>query len=297
MIEHRKAVRFSPDAARLCDAKAVLAESAPRVGDDATAAGKVLSAAGQLCLMGERQAAQGLLQRTPGSAKLIERALSSVEWEALEVAAAAIVELAPDLELAEDDAGNSRQRILDALASRTRVEELLVGAEALPGSASALPEDGQVFLDEFELLVRPNLFRLVAMNQERAAALAWVAPDERPRLWWYAYGVDVPAHALDALSDAAHLLEVFPEAEAELERLRRAERVLRGAWSQDARGQALRARDLLSAPLTILNTRAESANAAVCQRMLEDADREASERATELGESEAQGSEQRGNNR
>ena len=67
---------------------------------------------------------------------------------------------------------------------------------------------------------------MLPLGSRRAALSMWAAPDWRPRLWWWHRGSDLPYTALTDLDTAARVINVFPEAREELERLLQATRDL-----------------------------------------------------------------------
>ncbi len=160
--------------------------------------------------------------RDPGA--LVAEALSGFDFLALEGAAMDFGISAPDLSAEAEVAEPARAQVLQALAVRDEVDQLLTGAQALSGQAPALSDEATIALQEFDGVVEPILFRAMPVNQARQAALAHVAPELRARLWWYARGCTLEPTSLQLLARTAEMLHTFPEAGRELETLQRVER-------------------------------------------------------------------------
>jgi len=146
----------------------------------------------------------------------------------LELAASRVAELAPDLVEASEP--QTVEALLEALRLRTRAEQLLAGAEALGLRTSLLTEDQEVELMTFDELVRPHLWELTALNEQRSAELQAVAPSQRSRLWWWSEGVTLPPDTAGWMSHVACLVRSFPDAREEFEQLIAADRLLDEAY-------------------------------------------------------------------
>ncbi|MCU0681434.1 MAG: hypothetical protein MUF34_04095 [Polyangiaceae bacterium] len=124
--------------------------------------------------------------------------------------------------------------VRDALAARDRAEFRLLGAALVLGIDPDRVEAGVASRLEFEALVRPELWRLCALNPLRRAAALAVTPALRARFWWWHQGCAIAPGAAAALPAVAALLASFPGARAQLEALVRADQ----AWA--AAGAAAR---------------------------------------------------------
>jgi hypothetical protein len=154
-------------------------------------------------------------------------ALSKIPFSAVDEVAQLVLETLTGHAFSYEEASSpDAKRIIETLRVRDSIEVLLEGARSVLGDDLGLEDEAMASLMSFEQLVRPEIWRLVPLNEVRAASLEWLKPERRRDFWWWADGVDVPPDALDGLSAAAHVLERFPGAGAELERLRAAQKVL-----------------------------------------------------------------------
>ena len=188
-----------------------------------SAAVEAVAAFGRLRRMGEMDAIASLTPQPDKAADLAARALAAFEFLALETEALNFGCAVPDLVGNDATAERARPQVLQALAARDRVDQILYGAETLLGRTPVLDEESQLALAEFDAVVRPRLFHAVPVNDVRLTALANVAPQERSRMWWFAQGAEVSSAALDALAVAAELVQHFPEAATEFRELSEAE--------------------------------------------------------------------------
>ena len=152
----------------------------------------------------------------------IESTLESADWATYEDALAVVLDHEPRLVLGDQE-GSATQAIAAALTACDELECLLLGAEALLGRPPELPLEAAIHRAALELGLRPELWRLAPMNLERARAVAWVHPAERPRLWWWWEALDLAPSVVDALSAAAHAIRRYPSARQHLEQLVRAD--------------------------------------------------------------------------
>jgi hypothetical protein len=206
--------------------EAVIADSSQDLTDQVAI--EAVAAFGLLTRMGQHESAQAMAAHLPSAAALAERALAGFDFVGLEAAAFAFAESAPDLADGDEAAKQARPRVLAALTTRDRAEQVLKGAEVLLGRAPVLDDEQQSLLMEFDSLVQPELFRAVPLNDERTQAISGIAPDQRAGLWWYTQGVGLPPDALDALATTAELITRFPEAAEELRQLIEAEETIVG---------------------------------------------------------------------
>jgi hypothetical protein len=235
MSEESNGCGWSPDAETVGHAIEVLGAATGSGGGaqadfgrlEGPTAEQIALAAGKLTQLGELDALNQRLARIPDRPSVAERALQSVDFAALDAAGWGILELCAGFDQPADGASETdNQRLLAKLAARDRAELLLIGIEALLGCPPTLAEEQQLVLTEFEMLVRPELWKLVPLNRERAAALAWVEPSRRARIWWWHQGADIPPDGLDALSTAAQMIRHFPHAAEELSRRVAADQVI-----------------------------------------------------------------------
>jgi hypothetical protein len=178
----------------------------------------LLEAAGALVASDQRAA----LAAASGAPVLeaARRAFEALDLEPLGAAAVGLLEASRVLPFATgEERAAAEAAIAGALERRDAIEHMLLGAEHIVAPAPDLDAEAAAVLTEFEALVRPELFRLVPLNDTRAAALERIAPAWRERFWWWSDGADLPATCLDHLADAALLIARFPGAEAELTRL------------------------------------------------------------------------------
>ncbi len=241
---------WKPDDALLDEAADQLADALSRVqaaeGDKLrTAALEALEAAGTLVACGARAKAEELLGGADaiGLPEKTRRALleaaRAVCPDELDDAAAEIAELAPELALvSEADRAALEERVASALQLRDSIELVLEGARAA-FSNPALPPELDASLESFDELVRPEVWRTLALGERRAARALWMAPAYRARFWWWSKGCDLPADSLDSLAIAARVLAVFPEARGHFEQLIDAERTLESGRPEAARSSAL----------------------------------------------------------
>jgi hypothetical protein len=187
-----------------------------------------LEAAGTLVFLGLAEDARRALDRAGAAlAHAAHELVRSLEAEPLERALVEVLELAPELQLSPDDElPQIEERIVDALSVRDGVELLLAGAHLVLGDGVELDADLESSIMTFDELLGRELWRLVPLGSRRAARAAWAAPALRPRLWWWHRGADLPHSALSDLGTAARLIQIFPEAKEELERMLQAERDL-----------------------------------------------------------------------
>ncbi len=187
---------------------------------------RYILAAGKLCLAGASNELPQIIAIRPDLLTIARQFIARANFDWLDDATTIITDEAAAL---DDDAGITENdvssRVLQALNARERAELLMVGLGALLGESPQLSDDQTAPLEGFELLVRPILWRLIPLNAEREAALAWVDPSMRKKLWWWSEGVDVPRNALQALSTVAHLVQCFPSARSELDKAIQAERL------------------------------------------------------------------------
>lgn len=199
-----------------------------RRGNGATIV-ELLEAAGTLRLAGAEQEIQPAATEACSLLFAPARCLREADFASLEEAAVRVCEAAADVTTAEGPSLEClRDEVLDALATRDKIERLMQGATALFGVPPSLSQEQESYLSEFASLVRPELWRLTPLNEERLARCEWVDRGKMDRVWWWSHGVDLPSSALDALSSAAHLLVRHPEAREHLDRLVRAQHVLDG---------------------------------------------------------------------
>jgi hypothetical protein len=130
----------------------------------------------------------------------------------LEAAATIRTEASRLATLAREDRAEVVVALQEALRARDRAEVVLMGAEVLLGTAGAFDSGQQAILAGFDELVRPELWRLVPMNDSRAAELQWMMPEFRVRFWWRSLGAGLPTSALDSMVDAAGVVALFPSA-------------------------------------------------------------------------------------
>ena len=184
-------------------------------------------AVGRLVLMGANQELSRAMPAILDPATLVRNALEQHDFSVLEEAGESICDLSEELGSDPNEVADaSRERLLEALEARDEVEFLLAGVEALLGETAVLSDDQRTYLYEFEYLVRPMLWRLVPLNEQRAEALTRIAPSSRARFWWRHQGSGVPPDAIESLSVAAELLRCFPEARDKLESLMQTDQAL-----------------------------------------------------------------------
>ncbi|HEU4538590.1 MAG TPA: hypothetical protein VFS00_30930 [Polyangiaceae bacterium] len=218
------------DAGRVAGARAALAAAVDRARAGAIDE-TLFEAAGRLVALGEgRLAAESLAPLAAGRAALAAaaaRALGGDEAEGeLEDAAVALREALRAWEENADE-GALEACVGEALAARDRAEFRLLGAALALGGEPDGVDAGVAERLVFEQLVRPELWRLCALNPARRAASLALAPALRARFWWWHEGSEIAPGALAALPAVAALVAAFPGARGQLESLVRAGR----AWA------------------------------------------------------------------
>lgn len=183
----------------------------------------VASRIGALRLQGDDEAAAQLATSMPAAERrAAEREIAAVDGEAIDEAmpgfADAVTWFAAHPDPATVDPA-IESAALGALRARHAAEALLEGASVLVGHSVEPHLDLEASLDAFDEVVRENLWALVPLNTTRRAQAMELAPHVADRCWWWTLGVDVPDDALLALTKAAQLLAVFPQARQELDRL------------------------------------------------------------------------------
>lgn len=114
-----------------------------------------------------------------------------------------------------------------ALEVRDHAELELLGAAFLLGCSPEALEASSSSRRVFDEVVRPESWRLVAVNELRQAMLATLSPRVRARFWWWQAGAGLAASAISAMSVAAELVARFPNARRRFESLVRAQ----AAWT------------------------------------------------------------------
>lgn len=205
-------------------------------GDVGALAG-VLRAAGKLVALEAPHAAAQLLPRGLVQLAALSAVLDREEMEeALEVGAARLVErlreheasgATPDDPSLSEGHGVLEREATGLLRARDDAELEVLGAAAALGCPPEEVESRSTVRLVFDQVVRPELWRLVELNEARQAALAHIAPRLRPRFWWWHAGSGIHPDAVSRMTHVAHLLAVFPDARARLEALVRAQ----AAWA------------------------------------------------------------------
>lgn len=167
-----------------------------------------LLAVGTLHLRGQRDRVPSWVHGHKQEARTL---LQRISFEPLDDAAVGICSAALELWSAAAPT-RSREQALSGLRDRDRIERLLLGCEVILGEPVSLTEDAETYLAEFESMIRPELWRLVVVNDERKRELSKLNEESRTRCWWWSVGADVPSDAPAALRVAAHYAGVFPEA-------------------------------------------------------------------------------------
>ncbi len=221
---------WTPEAGRLEAArKDFEAAAAGARSDRATDRGalRLLEAAGRLCILGGADGLPGRAAELEDLDDRISVGLAVAQFDALDGAAAAIGLSAPDIDLTEAAERAVLVAQIDAaLGCRHRVELALLGAESLAGRNPELSAEQHELVAYFHDYVRPQLWRLIPIADLRAERTSQICPELRDRFWWWSQGWDVSPQGLDDLSGAAHVVSRFPEANDELTRLIRAQRLL-----------------------------------------------------------------------
>ena len=185
--------------------------------------GQLLDAVGRLVLVDD----QAPPLPTMASAAIVAVLDREAVRDALEEAAVRLHEILDD---DSDDAERLAREAPPLLAIRDAAERELLGAALLLGcSVDDLERASSVRL-EFDALVRPRTWELVAMNGLRQAALAAMTPRLRARFWWWHDGAGLDPRAVAALGRAAPLVARFPAARAHFESLVRAETIWTGTF-------------------------------------------------------------------
>jgi hypothetical protein len=251
------------EGARLDEAAARLRSAAP--GEVEACSLSLLEAAGRLALMGVGHAVTAWARgRADGGRPVAEALAGSQAFAGIEDAAVAVVAVLDRQRSgaggeprpvhdggsagSADSAGSAPKppehpwaRARDALELRGQIEIQIAGATAILGHPPDLGPDQHAALLVFEDLVRPEVWRLTALNEGRRQAVAWMSPAHRPGFWWWHEGADVSPEALSSLPAVAHLVSRFPAAADALRSLVRAQET----W--DGVGGDLRARRSASA--------------------------------------------------
>lgn len=126
------------------------------------------------------------------------------------------------------------------LARRTDVEKILRGASALLGHTFPWSDEQARHVRAFDDAAEEVLYRLVALNDVRAALLEGIAPQFRGTLFWLSRGVELPADTVDRMTDVAALVALFAPARAAFDDLVRARDArAQGSTRRIARGVSL----------------------------------------------------------
>lgn len=183
----------------------------------------LLEALGMLRVTHSPQAARDAL----GSSDISARVTSFFEAEdfgSLTQAASSAMDVAMQLADAdEEERATLCEQLRDAFGQRDRAQLVLEGTIQALRCPAELTIEQEANLEAFELLVRPQLFRLIPAVHFRDENVAWIAPPFRSRFWWWSEGLEIPAEGLDHLSTAAQVLARFPDARARLDELVAAE--------------------------------------------------------------------------
>lgn len=219
-------------AARIADARRRFADAkadAERRTDDPATVLALLEAWGRALACG------ALTEPVDGgpakTAVQVEEALARELFDlvALEDAGVAIADA---LAANDEDVAATETVLANALEVRDRIEYVLLAAEQASASAPALSLDQQIFLVEFDHLVRPLLSRLTAFNELRGEIASTVMPALRARFWWWCEGVSIAPGAATHLAAVAELIERFPDARAQLDALVAAARAVRATAAE-----------------------------------------------------------------
>lgn len=206
------------------DLERALSRAAARAFDPASSA-DALAALGRVVRQGGVVPGLPALRDDMLTLARAQAALSELDVTALDETAVALGQLSGDgAELSETELSSA----LAGLEQRDHVELVQVGAAALHADAVQLELEAASALVAFDELVRPCLFWLTPANEARGERAVAVAPAYRERFWWWCQGAAVAPSAVGALSSVAELLERFPEAQLELDRLRETLRSLAG---------------------------------------------------------------------
>ena len=193
---------------------------------------EALDAAGTLALLGHGKRALELVARADARQlqRAVNDALGGMDLDELDQAVVTLLTRTGDLDTCDEaDRLEVLEAVREVLSTRDRLDRVLRGAQLILGRPAPLNVDQRGCLEHFDTVVRSELWRTVPLNDSRSAAIAWVEPRQRKALWWWAHGADVPTDALDSLADAALLIQRFPEARAELERLIEGEQLVQRA--------------------------------------------------------------------
>lgn len=196
-----------------------LSASSGETGSEVTVEA-LLDAAGTLCAVGLKDVARRELGDVGSLEANVVAFLASWRLDTVLDAATLLVARAPELApLLPEDRDELVAALVGALRARDRAELLLLGAETVLGGAVPLDAHQRSVLSAFAELVRPELWRLLPVNETRAAELEWMAPEVRPRFWWRQVGASLGTGALDSLVEAASVLASFPAARPYLDAL------------------------------------------------------------------------------
>lgn len=146
--------------------------------------------------------------------------------DALEELTVKLGELLPSLPL--DDARVNE--VIALLHERDRIERELVLASDEATSARMT----------FDRIVRPHVWRLVALNDVRREMTAKLTPEERARFYWWSEGSAIDPRAATAMSGVAHLVATFPGARRRFDALVQAQE----SWTSSPERVRTRARRL-----------------------------------------------------
>ncbi len=108
------------------------------------------------------------------------------------------------------------------LARRTEVEKIRRGASALLGHTFPWSAEQERHVRAFDDAAEEVLYRLVSVNDVRAALLEDIAPPFRGTLFWLSRGVELPSDTVDRMADVAALVALFAPARAAFDDLLRA---------------------------------------------------------------------------
>ncbi len=184
---------------------------------------------GTLVFLDRRAEAKGLIQAAgePFRRAVVD-AMARLDGSELDEAAGELLRAVTDLAAAEpQDRPDIEDRLVEALRVRDEAELVIEGARQVLGEPLELPLALEAALMSYDELVAEESWTLLGLGSRRAARSAWAAPRFRRRLWWWHRGADLPSEASEGLGMVARLIQLFPAAREELERLLRAEATLK----------------------------------------------------------------------
>jgi len=229
----RKSSIWQAEASAVLDAEQALGAALATRGTshDADSLAGVLEAVGQLVALDVAERFTGRLEGL-GRVEILSVLERDAMGDALADSALSLCRMLANQD--DDHAGSTRslaENCAALLGPRDRAEHELLGAAFVLGCAPETLASSSSARWVFDDVVRPETWRLVAVNELRQASLSRIAPSLRARFWWWHDGAAVNVEAVAALGAAAQLVAKFPHARVRFDSLVRAQAI----WDSSAK--------------------------------------------------------------